>query len=183
MKYQIVISGFGGQGIVFLVKLLALSAKMKGIKFLGTENHGMSQRGGAVRCDIKLGNFYSPVIDNAQADLLIGLDENETLRNLHLLKENGWVVANIQNKLKKKGNFHFLGIDANNKIINQEIPIEFRNLNIFILGAVFASVDSFPFSKSDIKNALIAMQGEEYSKNFDAFLLGEKIALLQSKSF
>jgi len=86
MRYQVVIAGFGGQGVVFLVKVLALCAGNRDIPFLGTENHGMSQRGGAVSCDIKVGDFTNPVIDNGQADLIIGLDANETLRNLHLLK-------------------------------------------------------------------------------------------------
>ena len=75
MRYQVVIAGFGGQGVVFLVKVLALCAGNRDITFLGTENHGMSQRGGAVSCDIKIGDFSNPVIDNGQADLIIGLDE------------------------------------------------------------------------------------------------------------
>ena len=93
MKYQVVIAGFGGQGVVFLVKVLALCAGDKNLAFLGTENHGMSQRGGAVSCFIKVGDFSNPVIDKAQADLLIGLDKNETLRNLSYLKKSGVVVT------------------------------------------------------------------------------------------
>ena len=37
MKYQVVIAGFGGQGSVFLVKILALCAGNKGVACLGTE--------------------------------------------------------------------------------------------------------------------------------------------------
>jgi len=73
MKYQIVIAGFGGQGVVFLVKVLAICAGNRNIAFLGTENHGMSQRGGSVSCDIKIGEFTNPVIDKNQADLMIAL--------------------------------------------------------------------------------------------------------------
>ena len=94
MKYQIVIAGFGGQGVVFLVKVLSICAANRGIKFLGTENHGMSQRGGSVSSHIKIGDFYNPLIDYAQADLLIGLEKNETLLNLPYLKKEGNVVVN-----------------------------------------------------------------------------------------
>jgi len=57
MKYQIVIAGIGGQGAVFLVKVLSIAAGLKDQKCLGTENHGMSQRGGSVSCFVKVGNF------------------------------------------------------------------------------------------------------------------------------
>ena len=99
MKYQSVIAGFGGQGVVFLVKVLAICAGNRNIPFLGTENHGMSQRGGAVSCHIKIGDFTNPVIDKNQADLLIGLEYRETIRNLDFLKKEGTVVTNDDPKL------------------------------------------------------------------------------------
>ncbi|MBQ7271934.1 MAG: 2-oxoacid:acceptor oxidoreductase family protein, partial [Campylobacter sp.] len=77
MKYQILIAGYGGQGAVFLVKLLSIAAANKGYACLGTENHGMSQRGGSVSCGIKIGDFFSPNIDENSADLLIALEQTE----------------------------------------------------------------------------------------------------------
>jgi len=100
MKYQIVIAGFGGQGVVFLVKVLAICAGNRDIPFLGTENHGMSQRGGEVSCDIKIGGFSNPVIDKGQADLMISLEINEGLRNIMLLKLSGTFVTNARAKDK-----------------------------------------------------------------------------------
>lgn len=125
MKYQIVIAGFGGQGSVFLVKILALCAGNKNVACLGTENHGMSQRGGAVSCTIKLGDYTNPVIDANQADLLIGLEKNEALRNLSFLKQNGTLAVNSDNSFPNDDlNANVIQIDAFEKAKKNEFQFK-----------------------------------------------------------
>jgi len=165
MKYQTVIAGFGGQGVVFLVKVLALCAGNRDIPFLGTENHGMSQRGGAVSCDIKIGDFSNPVIDQGQADLLIGLDANEALRNLHLLKENGAVVSNAQSPFPENLPFEVHTIDANEWALKGEFPIQ--GLNVFMLGTVLATVKKFPFTIDEIEKVLKQINAKVAKQNID----------------
>jgi len=164
MRYQIVIAGFGGQGVVFLVKVLALCAGNRDIPFLGTENHGMSQRGGAVSCDIKVGDFTNPVIDNGQADLIIGLDANETLRNLHLLKRGAAVVSNAQAPFPPLP-FEVTLVDANAKALNNEFPIQ--GLNVFMLGVALAKVESFPFSVEEVKEAITQINAKVAAQNLE----------------
>jgi indolepyruvate ferredoxin oxidoreductase beta subunit len=162
MRYQVVIAGFGGQGVVFLVKVLALCAGNRNIPFLGTENHGMSQRGGAVSCDIKVGDFTNPVIDNGQADLIIGLDANETLRNLHLLKAGAAVVSNADKPFPELP-FAVTLADANAKALNNEFPIQ--GLNVFMLGTALACVESFPFPVEEVKQAIRQMNAKVADQN------------------
>ena len=169
MKYQVVIAGFGGQGVVFLVKVLALCAGERDLKFLGTENHGMSQRGGAVRCDIKIGDFSNPVIDDGQADLLIGLDENEALRNLHLLNESATVISNAQNPFPKLP-FKVVTVDANQKALEGKFPIQ--TLNVFMLGVAIANVEDFPFSVDEVKSALFKINPKVAPQNIEVLELG-----------
>ena len=163
MKYQTVIAGFGGQGAVFLVKVLALCAGNRDLKFLGTENHGMSQRGGAVSCDIKIGDFSNPVIDRGQADLIIGLDANEALRNLHLLKENAHVVSNAQEPFPEGLPFRVHTIDANARALAGEFPIQ--GLNVFMLGVTLATVEEFSFSVEEIERALRQINAKVADQN------------------
>jgi len=162
MKYQVVIAGFGGQGVVFLVKVLAICAGNRNIPFLGTENHGMSQRGGSVSCDIKIGDFTNPVIDKNQANLIIGLDSNESLRVINLLKPTGTIVANAK---KDYPNIPFktVTVDANIKAINKEFPIQ--GLNVYMLGVTLANVQDFPFSVDEIKTAITQMNAKVASQN------------------
>jgi len=165
MKYQTVIAGFGGQGAVFLVKVLALCAGNRDLKFLGTENHGMSQRGGAVSCDIKIGDFSNPVIDRGQADLIIGLDANEVLRNLHLLKENAHVVSNAQEPFPEGLPFRVHTIDANARALAGEFPIQ--GLNVFMLGVTLATVEEFPFGVEEIERALRQINAKVADQNIE----------------
>lgn len=162
MKYQVVIAGFGGQGVVFLVKVLAICAGNRDIPFLGTENHGMSQRGGSVSCDIKIGGFTNPVIDKNQADLIIGLDSNESLRNIEYLKADGTMVTNAKDSYPKIP-FKLAKVDANIKAVNKEFPIQ--GLNVYMLGLALATVESFPFSEEEVKTAIRQMNAKVADQN------------------
>jgi indolepyruvate ferredoxin oxidoreductase beta subunit len=163
MKYQVLIAGFGGQGVVFLVKVLSICAGKKGYKFLGTENHGMSQRGGSVSSHIKIGDFYNPLIDYGQADLLIGLDKNEAVLNLPYLKKEGNIVVNADN---------FLQIDASEYIVDANKLAEnglfdAKGLNVFMLGIVLKNVKNFPFSVDEVKDAIKEINPKFAKANFE----------------
>jgi len=163
MKYQIVVAGFGGQGVVFLVKVLSICAAKRGYKFLGTENHGMSQRGGSVSSHIKIGDFYNPLIDFSQADLLIGLDKDEAVLNLPYLKRGGKVVVNAD---------EFPKIDADVFAVNanrlaEEGLFDAKGLNVFMLGITLSYVKDFPFSVDEVKEAIEEINPKFAPQNFE----------------
>ncbi len=165
MKYQIVIAGIGGQGAVFLVKVLSIAASLKNQKCLGTENHGMSQRGGSVSCYVKVGDFYSPAIDHGQADLLIALEGNEGLRNIQFLKkEDGTIIVNAD---KKFPNIEYatIKIDAFEKARNKEFSIQ--ALNVYMLGITLARDPHFPFTLDNIEEAIRQMNAKMADKNIE----------------
>ena len=169
MKYQVVIAGFGGQGAVFLVKVLSIAAGLKDQKCLGTENHGMSQRGGSVSCYVKVGNFYAPAIDEGQADLIIALESNEGLRNLQYLnKEKGTLIVNADDTFPKI-DYETIKIDAFSKAKNNEFPIQ--GLNVYMLGVVLARDPHFPFSQDEIEEAIRQMNAKVADKNIEVLRL------------
>jgi len=163
MRYQIVVAGFGGQGVVFLVKVLSICAGKKGYKFLGTENHGMSQRGGSVSSHIKIGDFYNPLIDFSQADLLIGLDRDEAILNLPYLKRGGNVVVNADDFPKIEANV--FAIDANK--LAEEGVFDAKGLNVFMLGLTLTKVKDFPFSVDEVKAAIEEINPKFAPQNFE----------------
>jgi indolepyruvate ferredoxin oxidoreductase beta subunit len=69
MKQQIIVSGIGGQGVLFLTRVLAEAALETGQDVLTSETHGMAMRGGTVISHIKVGDFRSPLIRHGQADI------------------------------------------------------------------------------------------------------------------
>lgn len=95
-KVQIILAGIGGQGILFSSRLLAEWGIKSGLDIMGSETHGMSQRGGSVTAHLKLGSFFSPMIREGTADILYSFEENETYRSLKFLKRGGVCFANLE---------------------------------------------------------------------------------------
>ncbi|MCK5099060.1 MAG: indolepyruvate oxidoreductase subunit beta [Desulfobacteraceae bacterium] len=89
-----VLSGLGGQGILFMTKIFATTALNKGYNILGAETHGMAQRGGSVVSHLRIGDARSSLIRAGAADFLISMDESESYRYLPYLKKGGKLFAN-----------------------------------------------------------------------------------------
>lgn len=89
-----VLSGLGGQGILFMTKVLATTALNKGYNILGAETHGMAQRGGSVVSHLRIGEARSSLIRAGAADFLLSMDASEAYRYLPYLKKGGALFAN-----------------------------------------------------------------------------------------
>ena len=83
---NILISGVGGQGTILTSKILAKAAIIDGQNARTGETIGMSQRGGCVVSNVRIGDNASPYIPSAQADLLISFELCEGARNLPMLR-------------------------------------------------------------------------------------------------
>jgi indolepyruvate ferredoxin oxidoreductase beta subunit len=98
MKADIVLAGVGGQGVLTVARMLAESAVADGLFVVQGELHGMSQRGGAVQAHLRLsdGPIESPQVPRGRADLLVGFEPVETLRNIAWLSPHGRIVTAIR---------------------------------------------------------------------------------------
>ena len=94
MKQQIVVSGIGGQGVLFLTRVIAQVAVDRGIPVLTSESHGMAQRGGTVLSTLKVGEFAAPLIRTGQADVALLLFEQNLAVHRNLLQESGGLYIN-----------------------------------------------------------------------------------------
>jgi indolepyruvate ferredoxin oxidoreductase, beta subunit len=97
MKQQIIVSGIGGQGVLFLTRVIAQVAVNRGIPVLTSETHGMAQRGGTVLSSIKVGDYASPLIRAGQADIGLLLWEANLEVHKGLLKEDGKLLISADN--------------------------------------------------------------------------------------
>ncbi len=91
---QIFMVGLGGQGILLLARALAVWAATTGREVITSETHGMAMRGGTVTASLKVGRYAGPLIPPGAADVLIGLDEQEALTHLPMLRQGGISVVN-----------------------------------------------------------------------------------------
>lgn len=95
MKFDIIIAGVGGQGVLSLSAIIASSALKEGLFVKQAEVHGMSQRGGAVVADLRLSDepIYSSTIPKGRADLILGMEPLESLRYLDFLAPGGSILS------------------------------------------------------------------------------------------
>jgi indolepyruvate ferredoxin oxidoreductase, beta subunit len=92
--YNIYISGVGGQGIIKTSTVIGEAAMKSSMPVVMSEVHGMAQRGGGVSTEMKIGEAYSPIIENGSADILISFEPIEALRAIPKISDKTFVVVN-----------------------------------------------------------------------------------------
>ena len=92
---RFLIAGVGGQGTVLASDILAEIGIRLGYDAKKSDILGLAVRGGSVVSHIQWAEkVYSPVLDEGEADIVIGFEWLELLRRLHYLKSGGMVLAN-----------------------------------------------------------------------------------------
>lgn len=166
MVYNIYICGIGGQGIIKTSIVIGQTALKEDQHVVMSEIHGMSQRGGVVSTELKIGEDESPIIQDGAADLILAFEPVEAIRCLEKTNKDTTVVVNtsivlpstinqqdvdypdvedILSELKSKVKNVF-SMDANQIALNAGHPL---SMNMAMLGGVTA-VSDFPLSKEDI---------------------------------
>ncbi|MCD6580904.1 MAG: 2-oxoacid:acceptor oxidoreductase family protein [Desulfuromusa sp.] len=163
MKQQIIVSGIGGQGVLFLTRVIAQVAVNRGIPVLTSETHGMAQRGGTVLSTIKIGDFASPLIRTGQADLGLLLWEENLPVHQSLLREKGvWIINSAHDS-------DYISIDA------AKIARDLGNavlLNLVLLGAAI-KYRVLIFSAEECETAIKQLAPKKFiEQNFTAFHKG-----------
>jgi indolepyruvate ferredoxin oxidoreductase beta subunit len=187
--YKIHLTGVGGQGTIKTSTIIGEAAIKRGLNVVMSEVHGMAQRGGVVTTDLKIGDAYSPLIENGDADLVIGFEPAETLRSISKVGEKTFVITNsariipftvglglskyppveqIINELKSKIK-HLFVINAE-EIANKAGNI--MSLNMVLLGAATA-IPNFPIGKDEIIQSMKEnLPPKTIEVNLKAFELG-----------
>lgn len=96
MKYDMLIVGVGGQGILLVSEILSRAALETGLYVKKTETHGMAQMGGSVVTHIRISDkeVFSPLIPRGSADMVLAFEPLEALRYLGYLGENSVFIVN-----------------------------------------------------------------------------------------
>ena len=91
---NILITSVGGQGGLTLSRTLAIAAVLDSKSVVTGETLGMAQRFGSVVSYVRIGDeVHSPVFNPGEADVILGLEIIEVLRNIHYLKRKGLVLS------------------------------------------------------------------------------------------
>ncbi|GHV81038.1 2-oxoglutarate ferredoxin oxidoreductase subunit gamma [Spirochaetia bacterium] len=85
-RSEILISGFGGQGVVLTGRILGYAAVLVGLRASMLISHGTETRGGYVRSQVVIadGDIDSPIVENP--DIFCALSQASYTRFFHLAK-------------------------------------------------------------------------------------------------
>lgn len=148
---NVIMAGFGGQGLMFIGKLLAYSAMKTGKHVTWIPSYGPEMRGGTANCTVVIsdGEIGSPVITSPQALIIMN---NPSLKAFEpRLQPQGLLLLNsslITHQVSRK-DIEVIRIPAND--IAMEVG-EKRTANMVMLGAYVARSDVV--SKSSILRGL-----------------------------
>lgn len=91
---NVVVAGLGGQGVIKASDILADVAFRAGLDVKKAEVHGMSQRGGSVRTDVRFGpSVLSPMVPDGSAHFLVALADDQIENNRQVLAASGTLIS------------------------------------------------------------------------------------------
>ena len=95
MKYDVILAGVGGQGVLSVAAIIAQAAVSEGFAVRQSEVHGMAQRGGAVLAHLRIsdGVIASDLVPKGGADIIISMEPLESLRYAAWLAPSGVLVS------------------------------------------------------------------------------------------
>jgi len=189
-EFNIVLAGVGGQGTILAAEVLGVAAVKDNLNVRVSEIHGMAQRGGAVTSNVRIGEkVSSPTVLEGEADVLVGFEPLETVRNLKSTSEKTLVIMSDERipptELAAK-NIDYPSMDEILKKIHRftkkVITVETEKLamqagsiltrNIVLLG-VLAATGSLPMKTESLKSALRELvPAKHVEMNLRAFKLG-----------
>jgi indolepyruvate ferredoxin oxidoreductase beta subunit len=166
---NIVLTGLGGQGILFMTRILAQTALDNGYDVIGAETHGMAQRGGSVVSHLRLGEVQGSLVQTGTAQILLALDEHEGYRNLSFLSRKGRLFVNT-----KANHFPLEDVQAlldMREIVYRAVPAGVmaqelgapRSSNLALLG-FFSAFSEKPFNFGEILQTIEKISPDRFKE-------------------
>jgi indolepyruvate ferredoxin oxidoreductase beta subunit len=94
-KFDLLITGVGGQGVILASNIIAEAALAAGYDIKKTDTLGMAQRGGNVVSHVRMGHqVRSPLIRKGEVDILVAFEKLEAARWSHYLSPGAVAIIN-----------------------------------------------------------------------------------------
>ena len=187
MQYNIITAGVGGQGILSISAIIASSALRSGLFVKQAEEHGMSQRGGAVVSHLRLSDapIHSDIVSKGRADMIVSMEPVESLRYLSYLSPSGTLLTaveplvNIPNYPDLNEILAAIGSVPNSRMVEAtrlaRLAGSTRAANMVMVGA---SSHMLPISDTTIRQYIretFSLKSEKIVRiNLEAFRLGRE---------
>lgn len=101
-EQDIIIAGFGGQGVLLAGEVLANALMIEGRNVTWFPSYGAEMRGGTVNCEIVTSESEVSAVNKKKADIIIALNQLSFDKFLNKLKEGGMMIANTSLVVEKR---------------------------------------------------------------------------------
>ncbi len=176
MQQEVIIAGFGGQGVLFAGQLLAYTAMDEGKAVTWIPSYGPEMRGGTANCTVVISDeeIGSPFVKNPTA--VIAMNKPSLDKFEMLVKPGGVLVVNssmVDRPVVRK-DITVVNIPANE--IAESLGSS-RSANMVLLGALLGNLDLLPLEA--VEKGLEGHLPERHKK----FLQGNIEALKKGAEF
>jgi 2-oxoglutarate ferredoxin oxidoreductase subunit gamma len=148
MMYDVMMAGFGGQGVLLMGDLLAFAAMREGKEVTWMPSYGVEMRGGAANCTVIISDkkIGSPLSEAPAA--VVAMSNPGLLKFQGRVRPGGLLVVN--SSLVDQSNIDRSDVEviavAANEIATRDLGDQ-RNANMIVLGAFAAKSGAVPFDK------------------------------------
>jgi 2-oxoglutarate ferredoxin oxidoreductase subunit gamma len=180
MQKEIIISGFGGQGVLFAGQILAYAAMDQGKHVTWIPSYGPEMRGGTANCTVVIADeeIGSPLVKHPSAAIALNLPSLDKYEPL--VVTDGALVINqsMVDRGAKRGDLRVASVPANE--IAEQIGDK-KLTNMVTVGALLAVMDGIPLEAAEtaLKNHLPARHQHLLPKNVEALRRGYAAARAQ----
>jgi 2-oxoglutarate ferredoxin oxidoreductase subunit gamma len=169
MQKEILIAGFGGQGVLFAGQVLAYAAMDTGHEVTWIPSYGPEMRGGTANCTVVIADeeIGSPLVHHPPAVIALNLPSFDKYESL--VQPGGVLVVNesMVDRKARRDDITVLYVPGNEMA---EATGDRRLLNMVMVGALLARFDELKLD--DVKTALQAHLPAKHQKlipnNFNA---------------
>ena len=173
MNNEILIAGFGGQGILFSGKFLAYEGLIDKKEVSWLPSYGPEMRGGTANCSVTLSEepIGSPIVD--KPDVLIAMNLPSLEKYFYETEKGGYIVydSSLINKSNSRDDVTVVGIPATKLASDNALE---GLANMIILGKVIKETNVLTMDqiKTSLAQMVPAKKAELLEKNVKAIELG-----------
>ena len=180
MQKEIIISGFGGQGVLFAGQVIAYAAMDMGQEVTWIPSYGPEMRGGTANCTVVIADeeIGSPLVKHPPYVIALNLPSLDKYEPI--MQAGGYLVANqsMINHVPQRDDIHVILVPANE--IAEQIGDK-KLTNMVTVGALLAAIPEIPLEalEAALKGHLPQRHQHLLPKNYEALRRGYQAAKAQ----
>ena len=193
MKFDVMLTGVGGEGVLTTQVMIARAANIEGHYVRGVQLHGLAQRGGVIPTFIRFGSekeVSSPGIMQANADLILAFEALEAVRaTYYARKEKTTFVINDYPLVPIYASLFNIPYPTMSEIVRRIKPFA-KQIHVFktsnlgrekfgsaifgntILVGIITGIGLLPLKADSLREAIKVTAPREMENNIKAFELG-----------